>query len=228
MTIYPLDKPSYFLFQNSASEVSYASEIIIILWIWIWTKWQISVLAKIHILLSFYLILTRGPIIIVKNYLRVISSWRMLFEVAFRCMFYYSFGKKNHGDPYYESTIMVHDSTTVYYDAVKTSFHQKFECNSLLDYWSQPPIEFFEVLLEHLSKWCNCLPVQYIIKYSFYITQPPYHCHAFILGSLCKEMSHNISLGFNTTSMLYLEKVHKQVQENFEIFSIIRDCNEKH
>jgi len=56
--------------------------------IWIWTKWQISVLAKIHILLPFYLIPTRGPIIIVKIYLRVILSWRMLFEVAFRCMFY--------------------------------------------------------------------------------------------------------------------------------------------
>jgi len=31
-------------------------------------------LAKIHILLSFYLILTRGPIIIVKKNLRVILS----------------------------------------------------------------------------------------------------------------------------------------------------------
>jgi len=56
LTIYPLNKPSYFLFQDSASEVSY-----VYLWKnfmkmnWIWTKWQISVLAKIHILLRFLL-----------------------------------------------------------------------------------------------------------------------------------------------------------------------------
>ena len=42
----------------------------------------------VHILLPFYLILTRAPIIIVKNYLRVILSWRMLFKVAFRCRLY--------------------------------------------------------------------------------------------------------------------------------------------
>ena len=45
------------------------------------TKWQVSVLAEIHILLPFYLILTRGPKIIVKN-LRVILSQRMFFKVA--------------------------------------------------------------------------------------------------------------------------------------------------
>ena len=33
----------------------------------------------------------------------------MLFKVAFRCMFYLSFGK-HHGDPYYEPTIVVHDN----------------------------------------------------------------------------------------------------------------------
>ena len=55
---------------------------------WIWTKWQISVLAKMHILLTFYLILTRVPKIIVKKNLKVILSWWMLFKVAFRCMFY--------------------------------------------------------------------------------------------------------------------------------------------
>ena len=37
---------------------------------------------------TYYLILTRGPIIIVKRYSRVILSWRMLFEVTFRCIFY--------------------------------------------------------------------------------------------------------------------------------------------
>jgi len=37
-------------------------------------KWQISVLAKIQILLPFHLILTRGPIIIVKKNLRVVLS----------------------------------------------------------------------------------------------------------------------------------------------------------
>ena len=55
---------------------------------WIWTKWQMSVLGDIHIMLPFYLILTRGPKIIVKKNLRVILSSRMLFKVAFRCMFY--------------------------------------------------------------------------------------------------------------------------------------------
>ena len=55
---------------------------------WIWTKWQILVLSDIHIIPLFYLILTRGPIIIVKKNLKVILSWRMLFKVAFRCMFY--------------------------------------------------------------------------------------------------------------------------------------------
>jgi len=39
-------------------------------------------------MLPFYLILTRGPKIIVKKNLRVILSSRMLFKVAFRCMFY--------------------------------------------------------------------------------------------------------------------------------------------
>ena len=79
--------------------------------IWIWTKWQILISAKTHILLPFYLILTGGPNIIVKKNLRVILSWRMLFKMAFRCMFYIlEFGKKNHGDPYYEPTIVVHDT----------------------------------------------------------------------------------------------------------------------
>ena len=57
-------------------------------WIWIWTKWQISVLGDIHIMLPFTLILIRRPKIIVKKNLRVILSSRMLFKVAFRCMFY--------------------------------------------------------------------------------------------------------------------------------------------
>jgi len=50
-------------------------------------KMEILVLAKMHILLSFYLILTRGPIIIVKKNLRIIQAegW---FKVAFKCMFY--------------------------------------------------------------------------------------------------------------------------------------------
>jgi len=86
MTTYPLDKLNYFLFQDSASKVSYACERIILWiwrWIWIWTKWQISVLGDIHILLSFYWILTGGPIIIVKKNLytctpvegRIIKLW---------------------------------------------------------------------------------------------------------------------------------------------------------
>jgi len=54
--------------QVFSSNVSYACERIIWRWIWIWTKWQISVLAKIHKLLPFNLILARGPIIIVKRY----------------------------------------------------------------------------------------------------------------------------------------------------------------
>jgi len=108
MTTYPLDKRSYLLFEGSASEVSYARErIILSIWRWIWTKWQILVLGDIYTMLPFYLILTRKPII-VKN-LKVVVSWSVLFKVAFRCMFYYGFGK-NHGDPYYEPTIMVHDS----------------------------------------------------------------------------------------------------------------------
>jgi len=41
-------------------------------------------LAKIHTLLPFYLILTRGPIIIVKKNLRVILSWRMLLSWRYR------------------------------------------------------------------------------------------------------------------------------------------------
>ena len=36
MTTYPLDKPSYFFFQDSASEVSYASEGIL----WIWNEYE--------------------------------------------------------------------------------------------------------------------------------------------------------------------------------------------
>jgi len=106
MTTYPLERS---VFQDSASEVRYAGERM--LWMWRWTKWQISVLGDIHIMLPFYLILTREPIIIVKNSLRVILSWRMLFEVALilgvcsiRVL------AKNHGDPYYEPTIVVHDS----------------------------------------------------------------------------------------------------------------------
>ena len=40
-------------------------------------------LSDIHIMLPFCLKLTKGPMIIVKNYLRgVILSWRMLFKVA--------------------------------------------------------------------------------------------------------------------------------------------------
>jgi len=53
MTTFPLYKPS-FLFQGSASELGYASESMK----WIWTNWQISVLAKMHIVLPFHLILT--------------------------------------------------------------------------------------------------------------------------------------------------------------------------
>jgi len=70
MTTYPLDKPSYFLFQDSAFKVSYACERIIKInyYEYEYTKWQISILAKIHILLPFYLILTRGTMIIVKRY----------------------------------------------------------------------------------------------------------------------------------------------------------------
>ena len=76
----------------------------------IWTKWQISVLGDIYILLPFYLILTRGPIIIVKKNSRVILSWRMLLKMAFRCtVCSIRVLTKNHGDPYYEPTIMVHD-----------------------------------------------------------------------------------------------------------------------
>ena len=99
MTTYPFNK---LVFQDSASIVSYACERIIILWIW---KYVIAVLAKIHILLPFYLILTRGPIFLVKTH--VILGWKILFKVAFRCMFYVL--AKNHGDPYYEPTIVVHD-----------------------------------------------------------------------------------------------------------------------
>jgi len=62
----------------------------------IWTKWKISVLAKIHTYsASFYLILTWRPILTVKKNLRETLSWKMLFKVAFRCMFYWSFGKKS-------------------------------------------------------------------------------------------------------------------------------------
>jgi len=37
-------------------------------------KWQISVLGDIHVMLPFYLILTREPIIIVKKYLKAILN----------------------------------------------------------------------------------------------------------------------------------------------------------
>jgi len=89
--------------------VSYASERI--LWMkWIRTKWQISVLDDIHIMLPFYLILTRGPIIIVKKNLRVILSSRMLLRWFLGVCFIRVLAK-NHGDPYYEPTIVVHDTT---------------------------------------------------------------------------------------------------------------------
>ena len=74
MTTYPLNKPSYFLFKTLLQMNM--------------SKMQISVLGVIHIMLPFYLILTRGPIIIVKNYLSVIFKLKMLFKEAFRCMFY--------------------------------------------------------------------------------------------------------------------------------------------
>jgi len=46
------------------------------------------VLAEIHILLPFNLILTKGPKIIAKAHLRVVLGWRMLLKMGFRCMFY--------------------------------------------------------------------------------------------------------------------------------------------
>ena len=115
MTTYPLDKLSYFLCQDSASEVSYLwKNNIMNMKMKIWTKWQISVLAKIHIPLPFYLILTRGPIIIVKRNLRVILSWWMLLRwllgvCSIRVL------AKNHGNPYYEPTIVVHDECVYVY-----------------------------------------------------------------------------------------------------------------
>ena len=78
---YPLDKPSSFISRPCFwSELCLWKNKTLLMWrwIWIWTKWQISVLANIHM----------------KRYQRVILSWRMLFEVAFRCMFYQSFGQK--------------------------------------------------------------------------------------------------------------------------------------
>jgi len=57
-------------------------------------------------LLPFYLILTKVPIIIVKNYLRVILSCQGK-DTFFRVL------AKIHGNPYYEPTIMVHDTVYV-------------------------------------------------------------------------------------------------------------------
>jgi len=48
------------------------------------TKWQISVLGDIHIMLPFYLMLTRGPIIIVKNLIVILRCFlRWLLGVCF-------------------------------------------------------------------------------------------------------------------------------------------------
>ena len=81
---YPLNKPSYFLFQDFASKTSYACErIIIIMNMKIWTNWQISVLENTHTDSFLYLVLTRWPIIIIKKSLRVILSWKMLFKESF-------------------------------------------------------------------------------------------------------------------------------------------------
>ena len=68
-------------------------------WIWIWAKWHISVLAKMHILLPFYLILTRGPKFIVKKNLRVIFSWGCFLKwLSGVCSI--KVLAKNHGSPY--------------------------------------------------------------------------------------------------------------------------------
>jgi len=53
------------------------------------SKMENFILGDIHIMLPFYLILTRGPIVIVKN--KLIKGDFLLmdaFKVAFRCMFY--------------------------------------------------------------------------------------------------------------------------------------------
>ena len=70
------------------------------------------VLSQIHILFPFHLILTSGLILIANNNQRVVLSWRMLSKVVFRCAFFRVFAK-NMGDPYYEPTIVVHDTTSV-------------------------------------------------------------------------------------------------------------------
>ena len=81
---YPLNKPSYCLFQDFTSKTSYACErIIIIMNMKIWTNWQISVLENTHTDSFLYLVLTRWPIIIIKKSLRVILSWKMLFKESF-------------------------------------------------------------------------------------------------------------------------------------------------
>ena len=62
MTSYPLDKPSYFLFQDSASEVSYGKNMYYEYEYENMNKMANFNLVEIHILLPFYLILTRVPI----------------------------------------------------------------------------------------------------------------------------------------------------------------------
>ena len=71
MATYPLGKPGNILFQDSAFEVNYACEN---------NNYEYynedeqngkflnQFLAEIHVLLPFYLIISRGPIIIVKRY----------------------------------------------------------------------------------------------------------------------------------------------------------------
>ena len=71
------------------------------IWRWIWTKWQISVLGDIHIMFPFYLILTRGPKIIVKKNLKLKDAFLGVCSIRILA--------KNRGDPYYEPTIVVHD-----------------------------------------------------------------------------------------------------------------------
>jgi len=72
------------------------------------------------ILPSFHLILTSGPIFIAKNHQRVVFSWWMLLrQVIGVCPIRIL---KNIGNPYYEPTIVVHDTYNIKLKAYEITF----------------------------------------------------------------------------------------------------------
>ena len=102
------------------------------------------------------LILNRRPIIIVKRYLRVLND---AFWGAFRCMFYYSFNKKNYGDPYYEPTVLIHDTVMTY----GLTLQELVAKTAIPAVWWQPTIWAIHTSSTHD---CQILFPKYMIKHN--------------------------------------------------------------